>query len=530
MYVKASTRKTRDGQTIRYLQLAHNEWDPAAKVSKTRVLYSFGREDQLDVTGVRRLVDALSRLLDPADALAVATPAGLSFVEARPLGGAWLLDGLWRRLGIDTILGSMVGAARREVDVERVLFALVANRALKPSSKLAAADWVCHDVHLPGLSQVTDDACYRAMDQLIDVEPALTRAIYDQIADLLNLEVDLLFFDTTSTYFELDEADDLVWRDKHGKMVELAQKSIYNPKTKKYFGLSDSWVPDPGNYRKDLWDAVGTFPDTWDDVRIGGAKIKQQSGNPVGIGLSQELDTSMAMRAIMYSFGSHEQDEDGQLTINSKETLEAVKFVRALYQETMTPEVFTWDVSSNNRFMLAGKGSFAMNAISITRSAEKDVPEMSKKIQLAKTPAGPVRRMGLEHVMSVYVIWKFSENKEGAKQFLLDLVDHYRTAFLESEFYNFPSFPKTVPDLQELIAKDPKGEPPDKYSILGDFINYATNVGYPGYSTAAIDEVFSTFVIPTMFGRAARDEVSPEDAIKAAEREMKRIFAKWEKA
>jgi multiple sugar transport system substrate-binding protein len=317
---------------------------------------------------------------------------------------------------------------------------------------------------------------------------------------------------------------------KYGKIVELAQKSTYNPKTKKYFGFSESWVPDPGNYRKDLWDAVGMFPDTWDDVRIGGAKIKQQFGNPVGIGLSQELDTSMAMRAIMYSFGSHEQNEEGQLTINSKETLEAVKFVRALYQETMTPEVFTWDVSSNNRFMLAGKGSFALNAISITRSAEKEVPEMSKKIQLAKPAAGPVRRLGLEHVMSVYVIWKFSENKEGAKQFLLDLLDNYRTAFLESEFYNFPSFPNTVPDLQELIGKDPKGDPPDKYKILGDFLNYATNVGYPGYSTAAIDEVFSTFVIPTMFGKAARDELSPEEAIKAAEREMKRIFAKWERA
>jgi multiple sugar transport system substrate-binding protein len=317
---------------------------------------------------------------------------------------------------------------------------------------------------------------------------------------------------------------------KYGKMVDLAQKSTFNPKTKKYFGVSDNWVPDPGNYRRDLWDAVGVFPDTWDNVRVGGAKIKEQAGNPVGIGLSQELDTSMAMRAIMYSFGSHEQNEEGQLTINSKATLEAVKFVRALYKETMTPEVFTWDVSSNNRFMLAGKGSFAMNAISITRSAEKDVPEMSKKIQLSKTPAGPVRRMGLEHVMGVYVIWKFAENKDGAKQFLLDLIDNYRTAFLESEFYNFPSFPNTVPDLQELIAQDPKADPPDKYKILGDFINNATNVGYPGYSTAAIDEVFSTFVIPTMFAKAARDELSPEDAVKAAEREMKRIFAKWERA
>jgi hypothetical protein len=181
--------------------------------------------DQLDVAGVRRLVDALSRLLDPADALAAAAPAGLSFVESRPLGGAWLLDGLWRRLGIDTILRPLLGSARREVAVERVLFALVANRALKPSSKLAASEWVNVDVHLPGLPQVSDDACYRAMDQLIAVEPELTRAVYDQIADLLNLEVDLLFFDTTSTYFELDEADDLVWRDANGKTVEAGDSA-----------------------------------------------------------------------------------------------------------------------------------------------------------------------------------------------------------------------------------------------------------------------------------------------------------------
>jgi multiple sugar transport system substrate-binding protein len=130
----------------------------------------------------------------------------------------------------------------------------------------------------------------------------------------------------------------------------------YLPKTKKYFGFSDNFVPDPGNYRKDLWDAVGMVPDTWDDVRVGGRKIKEQFGNPVGIGLSQEVDTNMAMRALMYSFGSAEQDAEGRVTLNSKETVEAVKFVRALYKETMTPEVFTWDPASNNRFLISGKG------------------------------------------------------------------------------------------------------------------------------------------------------------------------------
>jgi hypothetical protein len=238
VYVKASTRRTRDGQRIRYLQLAHNEWDPQAKASKTKVLYSFGREDQLDVAAVRRLVQALSRLLDPAHALAATAPAGLSFVESRPAGGAWLLDGLWRQLGIDGIIAGLLGSRRRVVDVERVLFALVANRALAPASKLAAAEWVSADVHLPGLAQASDDACYRAMDDLVEIEPALGRQVFDHLADLLNLEVDLLFFDTTSTYFELDEPDEAAWRDEHGHRVNDDDPAAVKQTGFRTYGLS----------------------------------------------------------------------------------------------------------------------------------------------------------------------------------------------------------------------------------------------------------------------------------------------------
>ena len=315
---------------------------------------------------------------------------------------------------------------------------------------------------------------------------------------------------------------------KYGKAIPMATKSTYNPKTKKYYAFSDSYAPDPINYRKDLWDGVGMYPDTWEDVRIGGAKIKKKYGNPVGIGLSPEDDdSSMALRAIMYSHGASVQDEEGNVVINSKHTLGAVKFVRALFKEAMTPEVFNWLPPSNNTFMLEGKGSLALNAISITRTAEKDDPGMSKKIWLAKSPAGPVRRMGLAHLMNVYVIWKFAENIEGAKQFLVDYIGNFRKAFLASEFYNFPCFPDTVPDLKTLIANDPKADPPDKYKVLGDVQEWATNVGYPGYANAAIDEIYGTFVIITMFRRAATDEATPEDAVKEAEAECKRIFAIW---
>ena len=189
VFVRTSTRRNADGTRVSYLQLAHNEWDPAAKTTRTKVLYSFGRADQLDRAAIERLIGALTRLLGtepppavgPGPGPSVGVP-GLAFVESRPLGGAWLLDRLWHRLGIDTLLRRLAGRTRRDPVVERVLFALVANRALAPSSKLAATSWIAHDVHLPGLTgsdyRVSDDACYRAMDWLISVRgPAGARGV-----------------------------------------------------------------------------------------------------------------------------------------------------------------------------------------------------------------------------------------------------------------------------------------------------------------------------------------------------------------
>ena len=222
-YVKTSVRTTRAG-TVRYLQLAHNEWDAETQRSRTKILHNFGREDEVDKDQVRRLVSALSRLLDPAEALAASEPGELSVTASRPLGGTHALDRLWRRLGLDQVtaraLAARPGRGRRpDPDAERVLFALVANRALAASSKLACAEWVREDVHVDGLDNTTDDACYRVMDRLLDIEPVLAEQAYHQVTDLLNLEVDLLFFDTTSTYFETEAADEDIPRNDRGEPV-----------------------------------------------------------------------------------------------------------------------------------------------------------------------------------------------------------------------------------------------------------------------------------------------------------------------
>jgi multiple sugar transport system substrate-binding protein len=314
---------------------------------------------------------------------------------------------------------------------------------------------------------------------------------------------------------------------RHGKPIDLAVKSTYNPKTGRYFAFSDSFVPDPVNYRTDLWGDIGMKPDSWDDVRIGGKRIKDKHRIPVGIGLSAELDTAMAMRAIMYSFGSHEQDAEGNLAINSRETLEALRFVKALFEETMTPEVLSWDASSNNRQMLAGRSSLVLNAISVTRTGENEKLPIHEKIGLAKAARGPVRRIGIEHVMNCYAIWKFSENIAGAQKFLIDYVDNFKQGFMASEFYNFPCFAETVPDVRQLIAKDSKAVPPDKYAVLDDVLDWATNVGYPGHATAAVADTFNTWVLNTMFAQAATGAETPEGALQRAESAMKAIWAKW---
>jgi multiple sugar transport system substrate-binding protein len=330
--------------------------------------------------------------------------------------------------------------------------------------------------------------------------------------------------DMTHVYQEVEK--------KHGKKIDLAHKSTYNPKTKRYFAFSGSYAPGPGNWRKDWWSEAGypDGPDTWDDLRTGAKKIRDRTGHPCGLGLSQERDTSMAMRALLGSFGGAEQDEHGNVTINSKQTIEALKFMKALYQESETPDVFTWTPSSNNQAMLAGRTSYAINDISITRQSEREHLPIDSKIMISQALKGRVGRIAPAQVMDCYVIWEFAKNKEGAQQFLIDYIDVFHDGFIAGQFYNFPCFLSTCPSLKKEISNDLLANPPDKYKVLDNALDWTTHVGYPGYTTAAIDEAFKTWVIPTMFAKVARGDETPENAAKAAEEEYKRIFGKWKTA
>src|SRR6266496_3424827 len=166
-------------------------------------------------------VGSLQRALEPDQALQTAAAPGLRFVESRPMGGAWALDRIWQELAVDRTLQGLLWGRRLDSRAERVIFAMVANRALEPLSKLAGSKWVTERAWIAGLPELDEDSCYRSMDWLLEVEDELCQAVYFATADLLNLEVDLLFFDTTSTYFERDEPEqDVV--DEDGNVVHPA--------------------------------------------------------------------------------------------------------------------------------------------------------------------------------------------------------------------------------------------------------------------------------------------------------------------
>ncbi|WP_189244252.1 IS1634 family transposase, partial [Planobispora rosea] len=222
MYLRFTQRANADGSVVRYVALAHNR-RVDGKI-KPDVLMNLGRVDRLDVGGLLGLAASIRKHfgggLDDSghtddaadDAVEVGRHAGsapIEVVDSRPIGAVWLLEGLWRQLAVASAIKKAADGRRFTTNMERVLFALVANRAIAPMSKLSAAEWASQDVIIPHLAAMDDDQAYRAMDLLVeaDTQGEVQEAVFFAVAHLLNLEVDLLFFDTTSTYFERDEEE-----------------------------------------------------------------------------------------------------------------------------------------------------------------------------------------------------------------------------------------------------------------------------------------------------------------------------------
>ena len=206
MYIRTIKRKNKDGSVVEYVQLANNVWNKEKGYAQAEVIHSFGRNDQLDVDALKRLIKSLSRFLEPEDAARLEHgDDDLKISSSRPAGGAHLLKQLWKRLNLDGCLNNILSGRSHTAPIADAIFAMVANRALAPTSKRAIEQWTADEVYLGDHQPLQVQHFYRAMDLLLEHEEAIQKEVFWATANLLNLTIDLIFFDTTNTYFETDE-------------------------------------------------------------------------------------------------------------------------------------------------------------------------------------------------------------------------------------------------------------------------------------------------------------------------------------
>jgi len=215
MYLRTTRRKNKDGSVVEYYQLAHNVWDSEKQRSSVRVLHNFGRADQYERAALVRLCRSIARVCgvevrDPmSEADGEAEPRlEVETIATRHLGVAWAVDALWREFGIDRLLLGIMAEEGISKPYERALLAMVANRLTEPTSKLGVSERWLETVYLPGApEQWQRDWFYEAMDMLYAHSERVEETVFFEVANLMNLSVDLVFFDTTTASFTIDESD-----------------------------------------------------------------------------------------------------------------------------------------------------------------------------------------------------------------------------------------------------------------------------------------------------------------------------------
>ena len=215
MYLRSTKRKNKDGSTVEYFQLAHNERHPQTRKPVAKIIHNFGRADQLDRQELVRLCNSIARVCglivtDPVDPVtqSIGFGEGLKIKQTLALGCPLVIEALWERLGLRKTLQDIEKTAGVQVPYERALLAMVANRLCDPESKLGVWDRWLSKVYLPSCQGLKLRHMYEAMDLLHAHAEQVEKTVFFQVADLFNLEVDLIFYDTTTASFHVDQEDD----------------------------------------------------------------------------------------------------------------------------------------------------------------------------------------------------------------------------------------------------------------------------------------------------------------------------------
>jgi len=219
MYLRTTQRKNKDGSIVRYLHLAHNVRDPAKGMSVPHNIHNFGRADKLDRDVLVRLCKSIARVCgvevhDPeeageaTEASEAGLPDGVKLITTVELGTVLVIETLWERLGIGEALRAAAKASGCKVPYERALLAMTANRLCEPKSKLGVWDRWLKKVHLPTCQDLKLAQMYEAMDLLHAHSATVEENVFFETANLFNLEVDVVFYDTTTATFSIDDEDE----------------------------------------------------------------------------------------------------------------------------------------------------------------------------------------------------------------------------------------------------------------------------------------------------------------------------------
>ncbi len=321
---------------------------------------------------------------------------------------------------------------------------------------------------------------------------------------------------------------------RHGAQLDFCRQDSLDPATGRFYGLTHGYAPTAFNYRQSWWEAFGyaSGPETYDDLVRGAISVWESQGAALGLGMSSELDSNTAALSALWAHGASLQDANGKITINSAETVQVVELYSRLYQQCMLPDVFQWDITSNNLGYQSGQLSAIVNALSAFRTTQQQQPDTAKDMMLRAPLAGPA---GADHVLApaharfVSMIPQFSPNQDAAKEFLPAMVQNYSQITTASHNYNFPAFPSTVRGLMNgggPLDTDPKY--PDQGSALSALKNstsWTVQLGWPGPTNSLVAAAVDQSILPTMLARAAKGELAPKDAVAEAEARLKQIAA-----
>lgn len=313
-----------------------------------------------------------------------------------------------------------------------------------------------------------------------------------------------------------DVADQL--GSKHGGWLPVAE--AYCKRGAQWKGILNYYQDHGACYRKDLIEKVGaSVPETWLDLLKVGKALKA-AGHPCGLPFSRCVDATAGFNELLWAFDAPWVAEDGKkITVRSAQTKAALEFAQQLYQETMTPEVLSWDDAGNNRFMISGRGSWTMNAPSVYWTAMKQNAQIGANIFHDVPLKGPKGTRINYPFMYAYGIWNFSPNVAPAKKWLTYLMNNWMSGYENVVGYNYPPLKGYADAIVPVLEKTPN------LARLKGIPQISRPAGYPGPMTVAVGEVTTAYVIPDMFVKAANGE-KPDAIIDWAERQLVAIYSK----